>query len=276
MNKIKKALFFGFIFIFSFCYILKDYFLVLNDKLTIIINLFATSNLITILVPYHNYIKICLVILSMIPLLQTTRLLKTRSANDVSVIYQFFTIIVLTCINIDIFRSQFGKADINSFIIFCRYGKICFYNLNVFLIFFLLNKINKNTISVLLSFVFIQLLVVCGMFYYPKTMFIIVDKYSVGLIISIIFVFGMFKPMIQLSKTIVKKTANDVSILYYFAFFMFLVCAILDSLIMFQINGIAVPIKTTLANIIKMILYFITFGVIFYIRYFFRKNLKIE
>ena len=257
------------------CILFRNFFISINDAVVIFMHNISETNLIIKLIPYHKYIKILLMILAAIPLLQTSRLLKTRSAKDVSVMYQFFTITVITCINIDIFRSQFGKADVNSFIIFCRYGKVFFYNINILLIFALLNKLTKTNLFIIGCFFLTQIFIILGIFMFPKIMFNIVCHEMIGIFIAIIFAIGMFKPTLQIIKTIKKKTANDVSMSYYLAFFTFVFLSIIDSFIMFQISGISVPIRTTMANCIKMCLYLATFITIFYIRYVYKNSKNI-
>lgn len=252
--------------------VFKSAFSVFSDFVEGRIIIFANSDFVTALASYHGCIKFCLVVLSFIPLFQTFRLLKTRSAKDVSIIYQFFTLIVLTCINIDIFRTQFGKADVNTFIIMCRYGKILFYNVNICLMLYLLKSVNRSTVGVFLGFLLCQFLVLSGIFIFPQFMIVFVNYHIVGVVISVIFAVGILKPTFQMFKTLKCKTANDVSMLYYLAFCLFLLFAIFDSLIMYQKFGIGVPIKTTMANAVKMCLYLLTFLIIFYVRYIFNKK----
>lgn len=81
-------------------------------------------------------------------------------------------------------------------------------------------------------------------------------------IILFILVTGMVKPAFQIYETYKKKSAKDVSLLYYIVFIVYLTCSIHDNIIVAHIKDTSLPIRNVTVNMIKFVFYMITLGVI--------------
>lgn len=224
----------------------------------------ADSSMIKSLSPYHSYVKTIMAILVLAPSIQILKLYKNKTAEDISLSYYVFTILIVICINLDFFRDQYNES-MNFFMISLKIVKNILYTVVIFLIL----KYRKQFDSSRYFFgllVGLQLFFFSGIFLFPKLLHIISNNDGVEAMIVCVLSMGMLKPMLQTFRTVSKGSAKDVSIIYLSSIMTYLFLTVIDSVIFFNINHSHIPVNNITANFAKGVFYLITISVVSYYR----------
>ena len=241
--------------------LMKISIVLLNASLGSFISSLKDSEYIAYISQYHTIIKRMMFFMAFLPVLQTFRLVKTKRARDVSWSYQLLTILSIAALSTDIFRTQYGFSTINYFNIVCGFIKIVLYDLNLMLIFFYRKNFRSQIFKIFLL-ILIEMGIVLGIFVFQESFYRFINIDIIEAALMFVLMIGMIKPALQLRVTLVKKTAQDVSLLYYIVFVVYLTCSIHDNIIVSHINSVDLPVRNVTINMIKWIFYVITLGVI--------------